>query len=80
MGADYYDDNTGVPIAGTEPGIGSGTTIENAIVDKNCRIGKNVTIKMRPGIERDCEIKGLFVRDGIIVVPKDTVIPDDFVL
>jgi glucose-1-phosphate adenylyltransferase len=80
MGADYYDDNTGVPIAGTEPAIGNGTTIENAILDKNCRIGKNVTIKMREGIESECDMKGLVIRDGIIVVPKGSVIPDDFVL
>jgi glucose-1-phosphate adenylyltransferase len=80
MGADYYDDNTGVPIAGTEPGIGSGSYIENAIIDKNCRIGKNVTIKMRDGIEDNCDVKGLNIRDGIIVVPRGSVIPDDFVL
>lgn len=80
MGADYYDVNVGVPGAPTEPGIGGGTTIENAIVDKNCRIGKNVTIKMRPGLDENCDVKGLYVRDGIIVVPKNSVIPDNFVL
>ena len=80
MGADYYDVNVGVPGAPTEPGIGGGTTIENAIIDKNCRIGKNVTIKMRPGLDQNCDVNGLYVRDGIIVVPKDSVIPDNFVL
>ena len=50
--------------------------MEGAILDKNVRIGKNCRIVLRDGIEGDCDIKGVYVRDGIIVVPKDAVLPD----
>ena len=35
---------------------------------------------MREGIDRDCDINGVYVRDGIIVVPKDAVLPDGWTL
>ncbi len=70
MGADYYDRSTvKVPL-----GIGSGCHIEGAILDKNVRIGANVVIKPFPrGTERD---EGNWVvQDGIVVIPKGTVLP-----
>ncbi len=72
MGADYYDDENslkgGVPI-----GIGANSTIDGAIIDKNARIGENVIIKpFPPGTEDDGE--GWSIRDGIVVIPKSTVI------
>ncbi len=79
MGLDYYpesDDQT----SSTPLGIGDGTVIEGAIVDKNCRIGKNVSIKCGPGIEAECDLKGVYVRDGVIVVPKDAELPDGWSL
>lgn len=83
MGSDNYDPDLHNP----EPnpsrpglGIGDGTIIENAIVDKNCRIGRNVRIKLRPDLESNCDVKGIYVRDGIIVVPKESVLPDGWVL
>jgi glucose-1-phosphate adenylyltransferase len=66
MGSDYYDrELEGVPI-----GIGADCHIEGAILDKNARIGANVTIRPFP---RDTDInnKNWYVRDGIVVIPKD---------
>jgi glucose-1-phosphate adenylyltransferase len=74
MGADYYeeDKNTAslVPI-----GIGKKSLIDGAIIDKNARIGANVTIlPFPPGTEFDSEKWS--IRDGIVVIPKSIVIPD----
>lgn len=77
MGADHYDDGTN---GGTPRGIGDGSIIRGAIIDKNCRIGRDVRIEPRDGLEPDCDIKGVHVRDGIIVVPKHSVIPDGWTL
>jgi glucose-1-phosphate adenylyltransferase len=84
MGHDYYQEPSEVDAdraAGRPPlGIGDGTVIERAIVDKNCRIGRNVKIvntreqRERPddGIAAICE--------GITCVVKDAVIPDNWQL
>jgi len=69
MGADYYDDSGGIPIQ-----IGENCTIEGAIIDKNVRMGNDVTIKSFPrGTEFDKETYS--VKDGIVVVPKRTILP-----
>ena len=56
-------------------GIGHGTVIENAIIDKNVRIGRNVRIVNEAGA-KEAEGTGYMIRDGIVVVPHNTVIPD----
>jgi glucose-1-phosphate adenylyltransferase len=57
-------------------GIGAGTTIENAIVDKNARIGRDVRIANDAHVG-DGEVAAYgVIRDGIVVIPKFTVIPD----
>jgi len=74
MGADYYDPY-GIPPKGDIPiGIGADCQIEGAIVDKNARLGQGVVIRPFPtGTEID---KGDYVvRDGIVVIPKSTIIP-----
>jgi len=77
MGTDQYDDCFD---GGTPQGIGDGTIIRGAIVDKNCRIGRNVRIEPREGLDANCDLKGVHIRDGIIVVPKGTVVPDGWTL
>ncbi len=73
MGADYYDPNDLPPPEGMPLGIGEGCQIEGAIIDKNVRIGAGVMIKSFPrGTEIDCE--KYVVRDGIVVIPKHTVL------
>jgi glucose-1-phosphate adenylyltransferase len=79
LGADYYEtvDEIARAVArGVPPlGIGSDSVIERAIVDKNARIGRGVRIVNEAGVrERDGE--GYYVREGIVIVPKDAVIPD----
>ena len=65
MGSDYYS---------ADIGIGPNCDIQGAILDKNVRVGEGVVIRPFPrGTELD---RGnWFVRDGIVVVPKDVEIP-----
>ena len=56
-------------------GIGANCFIENAIVDKNCRIGDNVIIRGSDKLE-DTETDSHVIRDGIIVIKKGAVISD----
>jgi len=80
MGADNFQTSGEIAAdhaAGRLPiGIGDGTRIEGAIVDKNCRIGKNVWIENESGREKSPEVSGAMIVDGIIVVVKDAMLPD----
>ena len=79
MGADFTqsdeekaeDDRQGRP----RVGIGRSSTVERAIIDKNARIGQGVIIRSHEG-EEDQDKELYSVRDGIVVIPKNTVIPD----
>lgn len=78
MGADYYESlesiqqsaATGVP----RIGIGKNTRIDTAIVDKNARIGDNCVITPH-GKPASVDHALYYVRDGIVIIPKDAVIP-----
>ncbi len=74
MGADYYDAER--PMPGSPPvGIGQDCYIRNAIIDKNARIGNGVYIT--PDGKKDgAQTDQYWVRDGVIVIPKSTIIPD----
>ena len=76
MGSDYYDSPKRLKKGRNIPlGIGRDSYIQAAIIDKNVRIGKDVTIKPFPrGIEIDND--DYVVRDGIVVIPKRTILPD----
>ena len=79
MGADYYDEQ--VPdVPGAPPiGIGRDCVITKAIIDKNARIGNGVTIS--PEGKADETTTDLYsIRDGVIVLPKNAIIPDGTVL
>jgi glucose-1-phosphate adenylyltransferase len=78
MGADYLEED--VP---SEPGllplgIGEGSVISGAILDKNCRIGRKVRITNSEKIENLGEEEALQIRDGIPIVIKDAQIPTGF--
>ena len=75
MGADFYEASlsnkrhTGIPI-----GIGCNCAIDHAIIDKNACIGDNVVISPA-GKPENMDGPNFYIRDGIVIVPKNTVIP-----
>jgi glucose-1-phosphate adenylyltransferase len=80
IGSDYY--NKVRVIEGKDVSqpirIGEGTKIHRAIIDKNVTIGRNVVIHPRDRVKEDNE--WCHIRDGIVVVPKGKVIPDNVVV
>ncbi len=78
MGADYYQDEddrvqdrrANIP----HIGIGAGSVIRRAIIDKNAHIGEGVKILNESGTV-ECDGDGFYIRDGIVIVPKNAVIP-----
>ena len=83
MGSDYYEtlEDIAVDIEHGIPqlGIGSRCTIQNAIIDKNCRIGDDVRIIGGEHIE-DGDSPLYTVKDGIVVLKKGAVLPNGFVI
>jgi glucose-1-phosphate adenylyltransferase len=83
LGGDYYEadesvtkhESTGQP----RIGIGANCRIENAIIDKNARIGNNVTISPA-GKPENVDHELYFIRDGIVVIPKNGIIPHGTVI
>ncbi len=83
MGADYFETETdraenaarGIP----NIGLGPGCRIEGAIIDKNARLGKGVIIRGLPG-RPDESADHFAIRDGIVIVTKDAVLPDGTVI
>ena len=57
-------------------GIGEGTIIEGAIVDKNVRIGTRTRIVNDHGWDEIGDSTTFTVRDGVAIVPKDAIVPD----
>ena len=85
MGADYYqtfedmrqDLTKGIP----RMGIGEGSVVRHAIIDKNARIGTNSRLLNEAGVvEADSPDKSYYIRDGIIIIPKNAVIKDGTVI
>jgi glucose-1-phosphate adenylyltransferase len=75
MGADYYEPQARETTPGAPPiGIGEGSRIRGAIVDKNARIGPGVQIQPFPR-GTDIEEDQWVVRDGLVVIPKDSILP-----
>jgi len=79
MGNDYYETPERARHGAPAMGIGHGTIIERTIVDKNARIGAEVRITPD---EKPAELDGrnFYVRDGIVVIPKNAVIPDGTII
>ena len=70
MGADGYQaERADLP----RIGIGRGCKIQKAIIDKNARIGDNVVISPE-GKDEEVDGEGFYIRDGIVVIPKNGVI------
>ena len=83
LGADYYrweDPARRARVEGPpKPGVGDGTVIENAIIDKNASIGRDCTITNVAAVQ-DGEGPGFYIRDGIVVIVKNADIPDGTVI
>ncbi len=79
MGADFYETPERKAenrrLDRPDVGIGRGCTIERAIIDKNARIGAGVVIRPHSPGEEMLEAETHIIRDGIVVVPKNAVIP-----
>ena len=77
MGADYYNDEVELEEGVPPVGIGKGCEIECAIIDKNARIGDGVKIRAHsPETDFDDPEHRYYIRQGIVVIPKNSVLPD----
>ncbi|HOV31948.1 MAG TPA: glucose-1-phosphate adenylyltransferase [Candidatus Hydrogenedens sp.] len=74
-GADFFEMGEIRHSSGIPMGIGPGSIIEKAIIDHNARIGKNVIIRGGDNL-KDGDFEGYSVRDGVVVVHKNAVVPD----
>jgi glucose-1-phosphate adenylyltransferase len=83
LGSDYYESAESVEqherAGKPRIGLGSHCKIENAIIDKNARIGNNVVISAA-GKPDQHDDPLYYVRDGIVIIPKDAVIPHGTVI
>ncbi len=85
MGSDFFEsseerialrDGGGIPL-----GVGQGSTVKRAILDKNTRVGENVTIVNKDRVEEaDRADQGFYIRNGIVVVVKNASISDGTVI
>ena len=81
MGADYFESfieiSKNADAGKPHVGIGANSVIRRAIVDKNARIGSNVRLINQHNMETlDGENGCYFIREGIIIVPKNATVPD----
>jgi glucose-1-phosphate adenylyltransferase len=83
MGADFYENQDdfeynqqlGIP----NIGIGKGSIIRKAIIDKNAHIGENVRILNEERVQ-NFDGAGYYIRDGIVIVPKNGVVQNGTVV
>jgi len=80
MGQDYYETvERGRPAGAPLMGIGHGSVIERTIVDKNARIGDGVRITP-DGKAANFDGPNFYVRDGLVVIPKNAIVPDGTII
>jgi glucose-1-phosphate adenylyltransferase len=82
MGANYVEADLASSLraqALPPPGIGDGSVLERVILDKNCRIGRNVHIVNRREVQVE-EASNYVIRDGIVIIPNGAIIPDGTVI
>lgn len=85
MGADYYQTESEIAsllAEGKVPiGVGPNTKIHNCIIDKNAKIGKDVVILNKEGVqEANRPTEGFYIRSGITVIMKNATIKDGTVV
>lgn len=83
LGSDYYESLNSIEAAEKagrpRMGIGMNCRIENAIVDKNARIGNNVVITPA-GKPETSDHPLYYIRDGIVIIPKNGIVPHGTVI
>jgi len=83
LGGDYYESQASIleneVLGKPRIGIGQNAKIENAIIDKNARIGNNVVISPA-GKPENLDHPLYYIRDGIVIIPKNGSIPHDTVV
>jgi glucose-1-phosphate adenylyltransferase len=83
LGCDYYESRESIEAnkQAKRPriGVGINAKIENAIIDKNARIGDNVIISPA-GKPENVDHPLYFIRDGIVIIPKSGILPDGTVI
>ena len=84
LGADFYetieemDENH--KLGRPDLGVGAGSVIRHAILDKNVRIGRDVILDPA-GLPAEFDHEsGILIREGVMIISKDSVVPDGFVL
>jgi glucose-1-phosphate adenylyltransferase len=85
MGNDFFESSEERAVlrerGGTPLGVGRGTTVKRAILDKNVRIGRDVSIVNKDRVEEaDRPELGFYIRNGIVVVVKNATIADGTVI
>jgi len=75
LGADYYESDSVAPSRGDAPrlGIGRNVVLDRVIVDKNARVGDGSRLVNEQGLDH-FDGDGYYIRDGVIIVPKDGII------
>ena len=83
MGADYFESESdrkeNKKLGRPDIGIGSGAVIDNAIIDKNARIGKGVIIRKLDDRENE-ENENWVIKDNLVIIPKNGIIPDGTII
>jgi glucose-1-phosphate adenylyltransferase len=77
MGADFYELGKDRPSEEISIGIGRNCVIDRAIIDKNARIADGVVITPE-GKPDNFDAENYYIRDGIVVIPKNATIPPGF--
>lgn len=82
MGADFYETLAEMEVNRQKNrphvGVGSNSVIEGAIIDKNARIGSDVVI--RAAGRKDTDGQCYYIRDGVVVIPKEAIVPNETVI
>jgi len=83
LGCDYYESLDSIQrhesMGKPRIGIGTNTRVENAIIDKNARIGSNCVITPA-GKPENVDHELYYIRDGIVIIPKNGVVPHGTVI
>jgi glucose-1-phosphate adenylyltransferase len=83
LGCDFYESRESIDanVQAGRPriGVGTNTRIENAIIDKNARIGDNVVISPA-GKPENADHPLYYIRDGIVIIPKSGIVPHGTVI